>query len=830
MLEPGVNRSLAQYRKKYLKDIAYDLYFNIPESKEDPITGNAKISFHQARAQHGVILDFRAGAESIKSVKVNGKEADYQYVNQHIVLPSRGIIPAENLVEVEFVAGNEALNRSDDFLYTLFVPDRAATAFPCFDQPDLKALFSLTLEIPSGWKALTNGPLKTSETTGDRKTLTFSPDQPISTYLFAFTAGKFDTLSHTRNGRKITMFHRETDEEKLKRNAPAIFEQHFEALEWLENYTGIPYPFEKFDLALLPGFQYSGMEHPGAIWYRDNRLMLDENAPIDQQLGKASLIAHETAHMWFGNLVTMEWFDDVWLKEVFAGFMADKIVHPRFPQINHALRFILAHYPRAYAIDRSKGTHPIKQELSNMNLAGTLYGAIIYNKAPIVFEQLEWLMGEDSFRAAVKEYLAAFAMDNADWDDLAAIFNKHSKELDIAAWSNAWVYGKGMPQIGFDLKGPSKGSILIQSRDEETRDPFPEQKLKPVVVAGDKNFGHEVFYDRPEKTFPLNTAMRKPDMVLLNGGGGGYGYFIPDNRSRKFLIENIHALEEDLLRTTAHLKLYEDFLMGNIETLTYFKTLKNSIRKETNAQLQGYLLGNMETVFLRFFGTNQRKDHGPDLEALLLEKLRKSKPPEKTIFLNAYIKMALSPSGLETLEALFKDKHQIEGLSLSEEQRLNIAAALMIRQYPKGPEMMETLMEETGNPDRRRRMAYILPALSSDQKVRDDFFQKLENPENRRPEPWTLEALEYLNHPLREDQDTRYLQKSLELLPEIQETGDIFFPLNWLAATLGQHSSNKAKKVVKDFLQDNPQLNENLRLKVLQASDILFRAAEMEAL
>ena len=830
MLEPGVNRSLAEYRKKYLKDISYDLYFNIPPSKEEPITGNAKIRFHQARAQHGLILDFRPGKESIKSLKVNGKDADYQYINQHIVLSSRGIIPAENLLEIEFVAGNEALNRSEDFLYTLFVPDRAATAFPCFDQPDLKALFSLTLEIPSGWKALTNGPLNTSETRGDRKTLTFSPDQPISTYLFAFTAGKFDTLSHTRNGRKITMFHREPDEEKLQRNATTIFQQHFEALEWLEDYTGIPYPFEKFDMALLPGFQYSGMEHPGAIWYRDNRLLLDENAPIDQQLGKASLIAHETAHMWFGNLVTMEWFDDVWLKEVFAGFMADKIVHPQFPEINHALRFILSHYPRAYAIDRSKGTHPIKQELSNMNLAGTLYGAIIYNKAPIVFEQLEWLMGEEAFRKAVQEYLATFAMDNADWDDLAAIFNRHSMEVDIAAWSNAWIYGKGMPQIAFELPGSTDGPIRIHTPAEENQESFPAQQLNPVILIEGETFDHEVFFDRPQKSFHLKNEAGNPEIALLNGGGGGYGYFVPNNPTRKFLIENIHSLEKEVLRATAHLNLYEDFLRGNIEAVSYFQTLKNSIREESNAQLQSYLLSNLETVFLRFFSKDQRQTHGPVLEALLLEKLQETQPGEKALFLSAFTNMALSNSGKEALKALFEGRHHIEGLSLSEEQRLEIAAGLMIRQHPAGREMLELLMEETGNPDRRRRMDYILPALSSDRKVRDDFFQKLKNPENRRPEPWTVEALTYLNHPLREDQHTRYLKKSLDLLPEIQETGDIFFPLNWLAATVGLHSSGEAKIIVQDFLKDHPELNENLRLKVLQASDLLFRTVSEKEL
>ena len=126
---------------------------------------------------------------------------------------------------------------------------------------------------------------------------------------------------------------------------------------WLEDYTGIPYPFGKFDFVLIPSFQFGGMEHAGAILYNAASLMLDESATQNQLLERASIIAHETAHMWFGDLVTMRWFNDVWMKEVFANFMAAKIVNPSFPQVNHELRFLLAHYPAAYQVDRTAGTN-----------------------------------------------------------------------------------------------------------------------------------------------------------------------------------------------------------------------------------------------------------------------------------------------------------------------------------------------------------------------------------------------------------------------------------------------------------------------------------------
>jgi aminopeptidase N len=142
-------------------------------------------------------------------------------------------------------------------------------------------------------------------------------------------------------------------------------------LDFLEDYTGIPFSLEKFDFVLIPSFQYNGMEHPGSVLYRASSVLLDESATQAQLLRRASLIAHETAHMWFGDLVTMRWFNDVWMKEVFANFMAAKIINPSFPELNHDLRFLMAHYPGAYAVDRSAGANPIRQPPSKQANSNT---------------------------------------------------------------------------------------------------------------------------------------------------------------------------------------------------------------------------------------------------------------------------------------------------------------------------------------------------------------------------------------------------------------------------------------------------------------------------
>ena len=342
----------------------------------------------------------------VRSLTVGGRPVAPALVNGHIVLPADALVVGVNHVTIEFTAGDVPLNRQGDFLYTLFVPARAHEAFPCFDQPDLKARFSLALDLPRAWSALTNAPETDRTADSARLRLRFAETKPLPTYLFAFAAGKLSVETADRGGRTLRMFHRETDTGRLERNRGAIFDLHAAALEWLERYTGIQYPWSKFDFFLVPAFQFSGMEHPGAIYYNAPALLLEPSATTNQLLARASVIAHETAHMWFGDLVTMRWFDDVWMKEVFANHFAAKIVNPSFPGINHDLRFLYAHYPGAYAVDRTAGTHAIRQPLDNLRNAGTLYGPIIYLKAPIVMRQLERLLGVDEMREGLREYLA----------------------------------------------------------------------------------------------------------------------------------------------------------------------------------------------------------------------------------------------------------------------------------------------------------------------------------------------------------------------------------------------------------------------------------------
>lgn len=215
----GVSGLLAAYRNETVSQVRYSLFFSINEGKESPVEGNAVIEFSLTSRRHPLVIDFRAPDDHLQSVTVNGRSVEASLTNGHIIIEGDILSRRFNRVEIVFRAGDMSLNRNDDYLYTLFVPDRASTAFPCFDQPDIKALFTLELEMPGSYRAMSNSPAVSSDTTEGRVTLRFAETKPLSTYLFAFAAGEFEIVEKETDGMKMTMLHRETRPGYLENNA-----------------------------------------------------------------------------------------------------------------------------------------------------------------------------------------------------------------------------------------------------------------------------------------------------------------------------------------------------------------------------------------------------------------------------------------------------------------------------------------------------------------------------------------------------------------------------------------------------------------------------------
>jgi aminopeptidase N len=466
------------------------------------------------------------------------------------------------------------------------------------------------------------------------------------------------------------------------------------------------------------------------------------------------------SHLWFGDLVTMRWFDDVWLKEVFASLMADKIVAPLFPAAGHELRFVLAHYPAAYSVDRTAGAHPIRQVLDNLADAGSLYGPIIYHKAPIVMRDLEERMTPERFRHALRAYLHAAPFGNADWPDLVRVLGAET-DVDVVAWSRQWIEGSGRP-----------------------------------IVAGRVN------------------PARLP-----------YGDVVLDAADRRRLMASIERVEDPVARAGGWILLWEEMLEGRVAPEDLLATIVRALPHEEMESIVQLVAVSLRELFWRHIPLAVRQREGAVLEDLLRQGLERSLASTlKATYLNALRSIFTTPAATAFLERLWRRVETIDGLPLSEADEAALALEVALRSAA-GDALLDEQRDRLRGDERRARFRFVMPAASADGARRDEFFARLTLVQHRRREPWVVEGLSFLNHPLCAASAARYIRPSLDLLEEIQRTGDIFFPRNWTAAVLDGHRSPDAAAIVRDFLAARPDLPPRLRNIVLQAADGLFRAA-----
>ena len=823
-IEPGVSLDLATSRKALLSKIRYQLYLDIPAVKQEPVQASVNILFNYQQTGADLQLDFKADRDQLRTVTVNGIKVPVVLLKEHVVIRAKYLVTGANKINLRFIAGDLSINRSEDYLYSLLVPDRARTLFPCFDQPDLKASFQLSLVIPVNWTALSNAPLADSSVDGKRKTYRYAPSDQISTYLFSFAAGEFKRVTRLEGGRRMNFFHRETDSSRIGLSMDSIFRLHVDALEFLEQYTKLKYPFKKFDFIAIPDFQYGGMEHVGAIQYKASALFLDSGATKDQLNARSNLISHETSHMWFGDLVTMKWFNDVWTKEVFANFIADKITRGKQGEKNFDLKFLIDHNPAAYSVDRTAGANPIRQALSNLQEAGTLYGNIIYHKAPIMMRQLEKLTGRDALKNGLREYLSKFRYANANWPQLIQVLGKHCT-ANLESWNKVWVNEPGRPDIGYQLvvKAGTISELIIKQQAENGSSNVLPQFFKIAMVYPDSVAEFDVNLNKQRVELTSVKGMPVPMSILFNSGGEGYGLFPADST----LTGALAVLKDPVMRASAYINLYEQLLSGTIKPQIFMRALREGLHREPEELNLKLITGYLGDIFWRLTTEDERVSLAGDLEKELWQAmLDEPISNKKKLLFRAFQSIAISAAAKDGLYGIWQNQKAPAGVKLSEDDYTGLVCSLLLRDHPDtGIGAVE--IKRIRNEDRKKRLEYLLPALSSHVSIRDSFFYSLRSAKNREKEAWVVAALEFLHHPLRSQASVHYLPQTLELLEEIQATGDIFFPGAWLQASFGFYQSTEAANIVRDFLNAHPGYNPKLKAKILQAADPLFRAEKL---
>ena len=822
-IDSGVSRQLAQERFADISDITYRLELIIPDSIQGDITGTSKISFHKKNNETPLILDFTNTANTIKKVEVNNAKAFFTLENEHLIIPSRFLQQGLNNIVIEFTLGNDPLNRNQNYFYSLFVPARARTAIPCFDQPDLKAQFSATIEMPKHLTAITNGKqMMEEEIDKDRKRVTYESTKPISSYLLAFATGDFKKVTESRNGKEISIYHMEKDSVKIKNNIPEIFNQVFHSIQWLEDYTEIAFPFGKYDLVCIPSFQFAGMEHPGAVYYRSELLFLSDEPTQNQRLRRAQLLAHETAHMWFGDLVTMKWFSGVWQKEVFANFIADKIVREQFKGLNHDLTFLCSHFPGAYSVDRTIGANPIQQELDNLNDAGSMYGRIIYDKAPIMMNQLENIIGKEALQNGLSEYLKKYSYSNATWPDLINILNQLS-EYNLELWSNTWVNEPGRPVIKFTY---DDNQLCVQQH--------------PEYGDSSKVWAQRITYRTWQNTNSITEQLEllsgkttidqdvKPDFIIPTVNHHGYGLFLMDEKSLAYGLRSLPFIEDELARGATLIQLYENFLHGKVHPADYLTMLQSEIAHESNEQVLTLACNQLSNIFWRFTNPSLRNKINSHLEKMLLTKIEYSESSsiKKRLF-KTYTEIVSTPTGLKTLDKII-NKGKIKDTKLSERELSTALYNLVLKDNSLDDADVSNFASTLNDEELKSEMLFTSQVFATNDEYIDQFMEKLQKAENRKKENWVLKAIFYLHHPYLQERNIRHLESALNLTEMIKKTGDIFFPIGWLNNTLNGYSSYDAQKIIEYFFKDHPQFPKDLKLKILQSADMVYRSQRIK--
>ena len=783
-LENGVSKSLATERTGYIRGVNYELEFNIPEDPQSSVTGQVVISFNLNELRD-VVLDFQG--ECNTRCIINGKKSECTISQEHIILPMKRLIVGANRVALSFTSLDRALNRHKDYMYTLFVPDKARSCFPCFDQPDLRATFKTQLNVPEGWK-----------------TMTSDSSNPIPTYLYSFVAGNYQEKADTIQGRPLRALYLEQDPQKTAQ-LDKIMEEAAQALRWMEGYTGIAYPFSEYGMVILPGYQFGGMEHPGAVQLTDRRIFLGQNPSQEQELSRLELIAHETAHMWFGDMVSLKWFEDVWTNEVIANFMASKITRRQYTGVDHDLNFIRTYQTRAVAIDRTEGTHPIAQPLDNLNCASLLYDNIIYDKAPVMMRMLEQIVGADRLQKGLQQYLKKYYFNNASWDDMIAELHQVAPDTDIKQFSEVWVKQKGMPTIHTTYQN---GQLIVTQKDPYNRGICWRQKFQ-VRLLYDMEPSRTVTINMQQPTYVMN--IKEPAYIIPNYDGQGYGRFTLDETYTQRLPLRVITTRSDLARYALLLTLYDNYLMGRIPA-NYFGELHRAMMTERNPLIMQTCLDQMHHIAI-----DQHIEERKTLELCMLDLLAQNPSAEfrRAMFREMAGGETLSPNVIEQLYSTWSS--QSDPL-LNEHDYMDMAYWLAIVKPDQWQQILDTQRERLNTDLLRQEFDYVSQACTPDVEKQRELFNRLLQPENRQREPWALQALSLLSSEVREPANLEFITASLESLEYIQQTSDIFFPGNWMKSLLSDHQSPEALRLVKQFLDEHPSFPHYLRNKVLEAA------------
>ncbi|MFJ7899417.1 aminopeptidase N [Streptomyces sp. NPDC096198] len=694
---PGTNltREEAQQRAKLLTVDSYEIDLDLSGAQEGG-TYRSVTTVRFDSAENGAESFIDLVAPAVHEVTLNGDALDPAEVfkDSRIALP--GLLEGRNILRVvadcAYTNSGEGLHRFVDpvdeqaYLYTQFeVPD-ARRVFASFEQPDLKATFQFTVKAPAGWTVISNSP--TPEPEDD--VWVFEPTPRISTYITALIVGPYHSVHsvYEKDGRTVPLgiYCRPSLAEFL--DADAIFEVTRQGFDWFQEKFDYAYPFQKYDQLFVPEFNAGAMENAGAVTFRDQYVFRSKVTDASYE-ARAATILHELAHMWFGDLVTMEWWNDLWLNESFATYAeaACMAYHPESRWPHSWTTFANSMKTWAYRQDQLPSTHPIMAEINDLDDVLVNFDGITYAKGASVLKQLVAYVGMDAFFTGVQAYFKRHAFGNTRLSDLLGALEETSGR-DLKTWSHLWLETAGInvlrPEIETDADGVITSFAVRQEAPALPAGAKGEPTLRPHRIAiglydldGSGKLRRaedgriELDVDGELTAVPQLSGRRRPAVILLNDDDLSYAKVRLDEESLAFVTEHLGDFDSSLPRALCWASAWDMTRDAELAARDYLALVLSGISKESDIGVVQSLHRQVKLAIDLYADPSAREALLTRWTDATLAHLRSAEPgsDHQLAWARAFAATARTPEQLDLLDALLDGSQTVEGLAVDAELR-----------------------------------------------------------------------------------------------------------------------------------------------------------------
>ncbi|MGW3039457.1 aminopeptidase N [Kitasatospora sp. NPDC001159] len=700
---PGTNltREEARTRADLLRVDAYDIELDLGSAREGgTFRSTTVVRFTATTPGADSFIDLVA--PSVEEITLNGAPLDpASFADSRIPLPN---LAAENELRVvadcAYTNTGEGLHRFVDpvdgetYLYTQFeVPD-ARRVFASFEQPDLKATFAFTVTAPAGWVVVSNAPTPEPVGEGDTRVWKFEPTGRISTYITALIAGPyvgvFDVYENGEQRVPLGVYCRPSLREFL--DAEAIFKVTRQGFDYFQEKFDYPYPFAKYDQLFVPEFNAGAMENAGAVTFRDQYVFRSKVTDAAYE-ARAATILHELAHMWFGNLVTMEWWNDLWLNESFATF-AEAVCQAEAPGSRwpHSwTTFANQMKTWAYRQDQLPSTHPIMAEINDLEDVQVNFDGITYAKGASVLKQLVAYVGQDAFFQGVQAYFKRHAWGNTRLSDLLGALEEASGR-DLKAWSKSWLETAGInvlrPSITLNTDGEIESFAVLQEAPALPAGAKGEAVLRPhriaiglyeladgALVRTDRI---ELDVDGPRTEVPELVGRHRPAVVLLNDDDLSYAKIRLDEDSMAVVTEHLGGFTESLPRALCWASAWDMTRDGELATRDYLSLALSGIGLESDIGVVQSVHRQVKLALDAYADPDWREQGLARWAAAAEEHLRAAEPgsDHQLAWARTLSSVARTDGQLALLAGLLDGSVEIKGLAVDTELRWTLLTRL----------------------------------------------------------------------------------------------------------------------------------------------------------